>query len=166
MWFTVKEQWVICWIPFCNFVEPKLLSFWLENFGMASLSPSLSLFFLSVGSSLGSQYFFWFADSVLEYFLEAAMKDFVIGRVEQTQWHPDYCSPRVVVYILVKKLEKWASLQGPSFCYQWFLFFLANKLMHLSGIKTVTTQNSFMCRKDAFRPEGSGLAAKRYANTS
>lgn len=45
-------------------------------------------------------------DSVLEYFLEAAMKDFVIGRVEQTQWHPDYCSPRVVVYILVKKLEK------------------------------------------------------------
>lgn len=42
-------------------------------------------------------------DSVLEYFLEAAMKDFVIGRVEQTQWHPDYCSPRVVVYILVKK---------------------------------------------------------------
>ncbi|GAY61752.1 hypothetical protein CUMW_212390 [Citrus unshiu] len=52
-------------------------------------------------------------DSVLEYFLEAAMKDFVIGRVEQTQWHPDYCSPRVVVYIL---------------------------LMHLSGIKTVTTQ--------------------------
>lgn len=46
------------------------------------------------------------------------------------------------------------------------LFFLANKLMHLSGIKTVTTQNSFMCRKDAFRPEGSGLAAKRYANAS
>ncbi|KAK9199892.1 hypothetical protein WN944_015086 [Citrus x changshan-huyou] len=45
-------------------------------------------------------------DSVLEYFLEAAMKDFVIGRVEQTQWHPDYCSPRAVVYILVKKLEK------------------------------------------------------------
>lgn len=49
---------------------------------------------------------FSFADSVLEYFLEAAMNDFVIGCVEQTQWHPDYCSPRVVVYILVKKLEK------------------------------------------------------------
>lgn len=71
-----------------------------------SLSLTITLFSLSVGSSLGSQYFFWFADSVLEYFLEAAMKDFVIGRVEQTQWHPDYCSPRVVVYILVKKLEK------------------------------------------------------------
>ncbi|KAK6921330.1 Lysine methyltransferase, partial [Dillenia turbinata] len=42
-------------------------------------------------------------DSVLEYFLETAMKDFVIGRVEQAQWHPDYCSQRVVVYALVKK---------------------------------------------------------------
>ncbi|KAK0586956.1 hypothetical protein LWI29_015207 [Acer saccharum] len=42
-------------------------------------------------------------DSVLEYFLEAAMKDFVIGRVEQTEWHPDYCSRRVAMYILVKK---------------------------------------------------------------
>ncbi|KAM7254919.1 hypothetical protein ACFE04_020160 [Oxalis oulophora] len=42
-------------------------------------------------------------DTVLEYFLEAAMNDFVVGRVDQQQWHPDYCSPRVVVYILVKK---------------------------------------------------------------
>ncbi|XP_034710317.1 protein N-lysine methyltransferase METTL21A isoform X2 [Vitis riparia] len=42
-------------------------------------------------------------DSILEYFLEAAMKDFMVGRVDQTQWHPDYCSPRVVIYILVKK---------------------------------------------------------------
>ncbi|XP_031263000.1 protein N-lysine methyltransferase METTL21A [Pistacia vera] len=42
-------------------------------------------------------------DSILEYFLEAAMKDFVIGRVDQSQWHPDYCSCRVVMYILVKK---------------------------------------------------------------
>ncbi|TXG51783.1 hypothetical protein EZV62_024307 [Acer yangbiense] len=42
-------------------------------------------------------------DSILEYFLEAAMKDFVIGRVEQTEWHPDYCSRRVAMYILVKK---------------------------------------------------------------
>lgn len=44
-----------------------------------------------------------FADSILEYFLEAAMKDFVIGRVDQSEWHPDYCSHRVVMYILVKK---------------------------------------------------------------
>ncbi|XP_050215566.1 uncharacterized protein LOC126666747 [Mercurialis annua] len=42
-------------------------------------------------------------DSILEYFLEAAMKDFVIGRVEQSQWHPDYCSNRVVLYVLIKK---------------------------------------------------------------
>ncbi|KAJ4823956.1 hypothetical protein Tsubulata_016437 [Turnera subulata] len=39
-------------------------------------------------------------DAVLECFLEAAMKNFVVGRVEQTQWHPDYCSRRVVMYIL------------------------------------------------------------------
>lgn len=42
-------------------------------------------------------------DAVLEYFLEEAMKSFVIGRVDQEQWHPDYRSPRVVMYILVKK---------------------------------------------------------------
>ncbi|XP_022725595.1 protein N-lysine methyltransferase METTL21A isoform X1 [Durio zibethinus] len=42
-------------------------------------------------------------DTVLECFLEAAVKDFVIGRVDQSQWHPEYCSARVVMYILVKK---------------------------------------------------------------
>ncbi|KHG04629.1 Methyltransferase-like protein 21A [Gossypium arboreum] len=42
-------------------------------------------------------------DTVLECFLEAAVKDFVVGRIDQSQWHPDYCSPRVVMYILVKK---------------------------------------------------------------
>ncbi|GMN46150.1 hypothetical protein TIFTF001_015327 [Ficus carica] len=36
-------------------------------------------------------------DAILEYFLEAAMKDFLVGRVDQTQWHPDYCSRRVVL---------------------------------------------------------------------
>ncbi|KAL5746993.1 hypothetical protein ACOSP7_023984 [Xanthoceras sorbifolium] len=51
----------------------------------------------------GSETTIFLADSVLEYFLEAAMKGFVIGRVEQTQWHLDYCSRRVVMYILVKK---------------------------------------------------------------
>lgn len=42
-------------------------------------------------------------DAVLEYFLDAAMKEFVVGRVEQTRWHPEYCSPRVAMYVLVKK---------------------------------------------------------------
>lgn len=46
------------------------------------------------------------ADAILQYFLESASKDFTIGRVDQTQWHPDYCSPRVVVYILVKKNQR------------------------------------------------------------
>lgn len=45
-------------------------------------------------------------DAILQYFLESASKDFTIGRVDQTQWHPDYCSPRVVVYVLVKKYQR------------------------------------------------------------
>jgi predicted nicotinamide N-methyase len=45
-------------------------------------------------------------DAILQYFLESASKDFTIGRVDQTQWHPDYCSPRVVVYVLVKKNQR------------------------------------------------------------
>ncbi|KAK7314815.1 hypothetical protein VNO77_33343 [Canavalia gladiata] len=42
-------------------------------------------------------------DAVLEYFLEAAMNNFTIGRVDQTLWHPDYRSNRVVLYVLGKK---------------------------------------------------------------
>ncbi|KAF3670216.1 putative cinnamate beta-D-glucosyltransferase-like [Capsicum annuum] len=42
-------------------------------------------------------------DAILEYFLQAAAEDFTIGRVDQKQWHPDCCSPRVVIYVLVKK---------------------------------------------------------------
>ncbi|PNY04026.1 hypothetical protein L195_g000437 [Trifolium pratense] len=42
-------------------------------------------------------------DAILEYFLEAAMNDFTIGRVDQTLWHPDFRSNRVVLYVLVKK---------------------------------------------------------------
>ncbi|XP_077247181.1 S-adenosyl-L-methionine-dependent methyltransferases superfamily protein [Tasmannia lanceolata] len=42
-------------------------------------------------------------DAVLEYFLESAMEDFIVGRVDQTQWHPDYCSHRIVMFVLVKK---------------------------------------------------------------
>lgn len=43
-------------------------------------------------------------DAILEYFMEAAMEDFIIGRVDQAGWHPDYRSPRVAMYVLVKKL--------------------------------------------------------------
>ncbi|KAF4370514.1 hypothetical protein G4B88_021693 [Cannabis sativa] len=42
-------------------------------------------------------------DAILEYFLKGVMKDFQVGRVDQTQWHPDYNSGRVVLYVLVKK---------------------------------------------------------------
>ncbi|KAL0456341.1 UNVERIFIED_CONTAM: protein N-lysine methyltransferase METTL21A [Sesamum latifolium] len=42
-------------------------------------------------------------DAILEYFLEAAMQEFIVGRVDQDQWHPDYCSSRVAIYVLVKK---------------------------------------------------------------
>nr|GEW49644.1 probable hydroxyacylglutathione hydrolase 2, chloroplastic [Tanacetum cinerariifolium] len=43
-------------------------------------------------------------DAVLEYFMEAAMENFIIGRVDQEGWHPDYHSPRVAMYVLVKKV--------------------------------------------------------------
>ncbi|XP_026404484.1 protein N-lysine methyltransferase METTL21A-like isoform X2 [Papaver somniferum] len=42
-------------------------------------------------------------DAVIEYFLELAMEEFVIGRVDQTNWHPDYRSSRVMMLVLVKK---------------------------------------------------------------
>lgn len=41
-------------------------------------------------------------DAILEYFLEAARKEFIIGSIDQKQWHPDYRSQRVVMYVLVK----------------------------------------------------------------
>ncbi|XP_078442178.1 S-adenosyl-L-methionine-dependent methyltransferases superfamily protein [Wolffia australiana] len=43
--------------------------------------------------------------AVLEYFLEMAMEEFVIGTVDQTQWHPDYISHRVAIFVMVKKLH-------------------------------------------------------------
>lgn len=42
-------------------------------------------------------------DAILEYFLEAATKEFMVGRIDQKQWHPDFCSQRVVIYILLRK---------------------------------------------------------------
>ncbi|KAK9714273.1 hypothetical protein RND81_06G083400 [Saponaria officinalis] len=45
-------------------------------------------------------------DAILEYFLEAAMEGFVVGQVDQSEFHPEFRSHRVVVYILVKKLQE------------------------------------------------------------
>ncbi|XP_003561244.3 protein-lysine methyltransferase METTL21D [Brachypodium distachyon] len=42
-------------------------------------------------------------DVVLECFLEAAMEDFDIGSIQQEQWHPDFRTNRVAIFILVKK---------------------------------------------------------------
>ncbi|KAI3692730.1 hypothetical protein L6452_32552 [Arctium lappa] len=42
-------------------------------------------------------------DAILEYFMETAMEEFMIGRVDQAGWHPDYRSPRVAMYVLVRK---------------------------------------------------------------
>lgn len=42
-------------------------------------------------------------DAILEYFLEAATKEFIVGRVDREQWHPDFCSSRVAIYVLLKK---------------------------------------------------------------
>ena len=42
-------------------------------------------------------------DVVLECFLEAALEHFVIGCIEQEQWHPDFRTNRVAIFILVKK---------------------------------------------------------------
>lgn len=45
-------------------------------------------------------------DAVLECFLEAALQEFQIGRIDQTQWHPEYQSQRLVLFVLVKKSNK------------------------------------------------------------
>ncbi|KAJ3693923.1 hypothetical protein LUZ60_009403 [Juncus effusus] len=42
-------------------------------------------------------------DAILECFLEGAMDDFVIGCIDQGQWHPDFKSNRVALFVLVKK---------------------------------------------------------------
>lgn len=43
-------------------------------------------------------------DAVLECFLEAAMEVFQIGYIDPAQWHPEYRSQRVVLFVLAKKL--------------------------------------------------------------
>uniref|UniRef100_A0A0D9WKP9 Uncharacterized protein n=1 Tax=Leersia perrieri TaxID=77586 RepID=A0A0D9WKP9_9ORYZ len=42
-------------------------------------------------------------DVVLECFLDAAMADFQVGCIEQEQWHPDFRTSRVALFILLKK---------------------------------------------------------------
>ncbi|XP_024387290.1 uncharacterized protein [Physcomitrium patens] len=44
-------------------------------------------------------------DAVLECFFRLALEDFTIGRVLEADLHPDYCNPRVAVYVLVRKTE-------------------------------------------------------------
>ncbi|KAG0578646.1 hypothetical protein KC19_4G039000 [Ceratodon purpureus] len=44
-------------------------------------------------------------DAVLECFFKLALEDFLIGRVLEADLHPDFCSPRVATYVLVKKPE-------------------------------------------------------------
>ncbi|XP_068647017.1 uncharacterized protein [Aristolochia californica] len=51
-------------------------------------------------------------DVVLEYFLELALQDFEVGHVDQTFWHPDYCSHRVAIFVLVKKHPSLKSSKG------------------------------------------------------
>ncbi|VAI00271.1 unnamed protein product [Triticum turgidum subsp. durum] len=45
-------------------------------------------------------------DVVVECFLDAAMAEFEVGCVEQEQWHPDFRTNRVAIFILVKKKKK------------------------------------------------------------
>ncbi|XP_072969104.1 uncharacterized protein [Typha angustifolia] len=45
-------------------------------------------------------------DVVLECFLEAAMEEFIVGSIDQTQWHPDFHSNRVALFVLMKKPAK------------------------------------------------------------
>jgi len=45
------------------------------------------------------------ADAVLECFFKHALEDFLIGRVLEADLHPEFCSPRIATYVLVKKPE-------------------------------------------------------------
>ncbi|KAF7098741.1 hypothetical protein CFC21_100458 [Triticum aestivum] len=42
-------------------------------------------------------------DVVVECFLEAAMAEFEVGCIEQEQWHPDFRTNRVAIFILLRK---------------------------------------------------------------
>ncbi|CAK9213219.1 unnamed protein product [Sphagnum troendelagicum] len=42
-------------------------------------------------------------DAVLECFFTCALVDFVVGRVRESDWHPDFQSSRVAVYVLSRR---------------------------------------------------------------
>lgn len=42
-------------------------------------------------------------DAVLECFLDAAIKDFVVGLVPADDWHPDFRSSRIALYVLCRR---------------------------------------------------------------
>ncbi|CAM6094294.1 unnamed protein product [Calypogeia fissa] len=42
-------------------------------------------------------------DAVLECFLDAAIKDFVVGLVPVDDWHPNFRSPRIALYVLCRR---------------------------------------------------------------
>ncbi|KAL2631296.1 hypothetical protein R1flu_015982 [Riccia fluitans] len=42
-------------------------------------------------------------ETVLEAFYDAAVVDFVVGRVPQMDWHPEFRSPRVALYVMCTK---------------------------------------------------------------
>lgn len=44
-------------------------------------------------------------DAVMELFFKTALDDFLVGRLQESDLHPDYCSLRVAVYVLVRKPE-------------------------------------------------------------
>jgi hypothetical protein len=52
---------------------------------------------------------FVLTDVVVECFLEVALEEFTIGCIDRQQWHPDFMSHRVALFVLVKKVE--ASMQ-------------------------------------------------------
>lgn len=42
-------------------------------------------------------------DAVLEAFFDAALVDFVVGRIPETDWHPEFRTPRVALYAMCSK---------------------------------------------------------------
>lgn len=65
----------------------------------------LSLELMLCLAKLNNVNFFRSTDAVLECFFRLALEDFTIGRVLEADLHPDYCNPRVAVYVLVRKTE-------------------------------------------------------------
>jgi hypothetical protein len=82
----------------CSGSTVVILSGELRN-GMKAPFVNLIFFYIDVGLHNN-------VDAILELFLESALKDFHIWRVPQTQWHPDFSSQRVVLYVMKKRLPE------------------------------------------------------------